>query len=137
MLKQPKCEYRKGMTLVEVLIVATIIGILCAMAIPNFTKIRSKVYRDKCITNLRRIATAKEHWSLETGAADTDVPTPADLDPYLKEDIWDEINDDLTTGHELVCPLDRHTTVTFATSYTINDVQSDPVCNIDISHVLP
>jgi len=132
----PKYRNSCGVTLVEMMIVAVIIGILCAIAIPNFALIRNNTYKNQCITNLRRIAAAKEHWSMETGAADTAVPTAAQLDPYVKEDIWDEDLEKSTTGHNLVCPLD--TDKTFTTSYDINAINVKPTCKKQpTTHVLP
>ncbi|MDD5680064.1 MAG: prepilin-type N-terminal cleavage/methylation domain-containing protein [Candidatus Omnitrophica bacterium] len=114
-----------GFTLMEMMIVAVIIGILCAIAIPNFITVRNNTYRDACITNLRRIVAAKEHWAMETGAADTDTPTAVQLDPYIK---------DGTTS--LVCPVDA--SKTFSTSYNINSIATNPACKIQpATHVLP
>ncbi len=132
MLKLSKLKNKKGFTLIEIIIVTIIIGILATMAMPQFSKIRKRMYRDRCITNLRRIAAAKEHWSLETGAADTVTPTAAQLDPYLREDIWDEDGESLIAGHEMVCPIDPDGDVaTFETSYTVNAIETNPECNID------
>ena len=126
-----KWKNKRGLTLIEIIIVTVIIGILATMAMPQFSRIRNRMYRDQCITNLRRIAAAKEHWSLETGAADTDIPSEADLDPYFKEDIWDKDDEVLTTGHALVCPLDSAgSSATFRTSYDIKDVKTNPTCKI-------
>ena len=113
----PTLRNREGMSIVEVVIVAFIIGILCALAIPNFTKIRGNVYKDKCITNLRRIATAKEHWSLETEALDTATPTTSQLDTYVKDGV-----------SSLVCPLDA--AEGFSTSYEVNNLTANPACKI-------
>ncbi len=114
-----------GFTIVEMLVVSAIIAILCAIAVPNFIKIRSNTYRDVCITNLMRVVAAKEHWSMETGAADTDTPTALQLDPYIKDGTA-----------SLVCPMD--TNKTFSTSYTINSISTKPACKISPgSHVLP
>jgi prepilin-type N-terminal cleavage/methylation domain-containing protein len=128
----------KGVTLVEVMIVVAIIGMLCAIAMPNFNRMRTNSYRDRCITNLRIIVAAKEHWSIETGAADTAVPTAALLDPYFKDDIWDDVGGYYLSGHELVCPLDPNgANATFDTSYNINNIETNPTCKIDATHVLP
>lgn len=125
MLKLLRRKNRRGMTLTEIMVVAIIIGILCAMAVPSFSKYRDSVYKDQCITNLRIIAAAKEHWSLETGVADTATPTSVQLDPYIKDGTA-----------SLFCPNDP--AKTFATSYNINNVSTNPTCKIETStHVLP
>ncbi len=108
---------RFGVTIIEIMIVIAIIGIVCAVALPNFTTIRNNAYRDHCVTNLRRISAAKEHWAMETGAADTDTPTATQLDPYLKDGTL-----------SIKCPLD--TQHTFSTSYTIEAVNINPTCKI-------
>ena len=66
-------RHNRGITLVEMMVVAVIIGIICAIALPNFATIRNNAYKDQCIINLMRIVAAKEHWSMETGATDADI----------------------------------------------------------------
>lgn len=54
-------------TLVEIMIVAAIIGLLAALAVPAFNKVR-QVARNKSITNnLRQIAAAAQQYILENG----------------------------------------------------------------------
>lgn len=76
----------KGFTLVEIMIVVLIIGILLAIAVPNFVKARQNSRVQSVVGNLKQIESAKEQWAMDTGAASTASPTSADLSPtYLKK----------------------------------------------------
>ena len=49
-----KMNERKGFTLVEIMIVVAIIGLLAAIAIPNFVRARTTALQNSCISNLLR-----------------------------------------------------------------------------------
>lgn len=55
---------RTGFTVVEITIVVLLIGLLAAVAIPNFIKARTDIQKYLCINNLRMIEAAKEQWAL-------------------------------------------------------------------------
>ena len=56
---------KSGFTLVEIMIVVAIIGLLAAIAIPNFVKARSRAQTNACIANLKQLQGATETYLLE------------------------------------------------------------------------
>jgi len=53
-------------TLVEVMIVVSIIGLLAAVSIPNYVKTREVSHRRACMSNLKQLEGAVQNWALET-----------------------------------------------------------------------
>ena len=62
----------------------SMIGLMAAIAIPNYVKARETVQQNGCINNLRQIETAKNQWALENHKQANDTPTENDLLPYFK-----------------------------------------------------
>src|SRR5436190_10174403 len=87
---------RAGFTLVEIMIVVAIIGLLAAIAIPNFVRARQTSQTNACINNLRQIDGAKQQWALENGKQAADVPAGTDIDDYVGR---------RGDGSDVYCPL--------------------------------
>ena len=59
----------KGFTLVEIMIVVVIIGLLAAMAIPAFQKVRQSSQDKAVLNNARQLAAAADQYYLENGVS--------------------------------------------------------------------
>jgi len=116
---QIKTNSKAGFTLVEIMIVVAIIGLLAAIAIPNFVRARQTSQTNACINNLRQIDGAKQQWALENGQIATATPVETDIQPFLGRG-----NSGSTTS--VICPLS--TTKTLTGSYTIGNVGTAPAC---------
>jgi prepilin-type N-terminal cleavage/methylation domain-containing protein len=75
---------KSGFTLVEIMIVVAIIGLLAAIAIPNFVRARTTSQQNACINNLRQFDGAAQQYALENKLKSTDTYTMANLQAYVK-----------------------------------------------------
>jgi prepilin-type N-terminal cleavage/methylation domain-containing protein len=108
-MKQKRMTQQSGFTLVEIMIVVAIIGLLAAVAIPNFVKARQTAQRNACIRNLQQIDGAKEQWALEAKKSPGAPTVDSEVDAYIK-------------NGRPICPASG--------TYTYGAVGENPTCSV-------
>jgi type IV pilus assembly protein PilA len=75
-----RLQRKEGFTLIELMIVIAIIGILAAIAIPQFSAYRQRSYNSSAQSDIRNIATAQEAYYVDnsrySNTADGTALTP-------------------------------------------------------------
>lgn len=80
-----------GFTLVEIMIVVVIIGLLAAIAIPAFQRVRTRAQNSRFVSDLRVFTQAFETYSLQNGAWPPNVGAgivPAGLSGAIQVNTW-------------------------------------------------
>ena len=116
---------KRAFTLIEIMIVVLIIGILLAIAVPNFVRAREASRAKACVANLKQIDSAKEQWAMDnrvsSGAAGPAIATLVGASGYIKS--------------TPACPSSG--------TYTVSAIGTNPVCSVSgtvgdpLAHLLP
>ena len=85
---------KRGFTLMEILVVVTIIGILAAIAVPSYLQAVEQGRREACATNVQVLLAQVERYNLTTGEK---VPAGQDFVRYL-------LDRGYLVGEEPKCP---------------------------------
>ncbi len=102
------------------MIVVAIIGLLAAIAIPNYIRARANSQLSACINNLRQMESAMNIYALENRMSSSGTYTLTALMPYIK------LN---SAGSLPPCPANG----AYSAGATVTN---RPTCNIS-GHVLP
>jgi type II secretory pathway pseudopilin PulG len=96
------------MTLLEVMVVAGLLGMLAAIAIVTVSRPRERAQLVTCLANLRQLENVKQQWAVEHQKEGGDTPAMAELQPYFR--------------YAIGCPVNG--------TYTINSLTNKATCSV-------
>ena len=120
----------RGFTLVEIMIVVLIIGILLAIAVPNFVQARETSRTKSCVANLYQINSAKLQCSMDNGLAGNDTSSKFLLDGTTPNTPGPGGTYQLIGGVNITGYIRRTPVCPSGGTYTTGNVGSAPQCSV-------
>ena len=115
-----KGKKEKGFTLIELLVVVAIIGILAAIAIPQFSAYRDQGFNARSSSDLRNLATAEEAYYAQNASYQT---TPASLPGFRQSPGVTVVITDNGDGTFLATATHSSTAVTYTWNSALGGLQ--------------
>ena len=117
----PAKQHLGGFTLLEIMLVCAVIGILVAIAVPNFMSARTNSQANACINNLRQIDSAAAQFAIEKGrSVGSTINYPSDLTPYFRLNASSSIPPCPAGGNYTVTPVGSDPQVTCSVGNTVS-----------------
>ncbi|MCD6051022.1 MAG: hypothetical protein K0Q55_2425 [Verrucomicrobia bacterium] len=102
-----------GKTWGPIIVCLLIIGLLAAIAVPNFMKARTTTAKSACVANLKQIDGAIKQWALESRKTDADPVDIKEAVKFLKGGVLPKCPADgvyspgITIGNKPTCSMDE------------------------------
>ncbi|MES2569825.1 MAG: prepilin-type N-terminal cleavage/methylation domain-containing protein [Verrucomicrobiota bacterium] len=114
MLQRNK-QNQSGFTLVEIMIVVSLVALLSAITVPNLSRARKRSQAARILADLRQIDSAINQYAIDNGLASGDTLTFSKLKLYLK------------TGSALYSTGASPLTVSYGDAFQVDSPISTPV----------
>ncbi len=116
--------------LIPIVLCVAVLGLLAAIAIPNYVRARTTMSMNSCIYHQMWIETAKRRWAAENHKPSEAVPTDAELLSYMRKvrAMWG--------GRKLVVdlPVQLPSGFLLPTHYAVGSVTNPIHCNATEGH---